>query len=109
MRTWDLMTMTESQPAWKSDSLPIHGLAWHPAGEILASNGHIAGIVTLWDVSGKVARQHQRIFLFPTNTDSKAVSQANNDILFSPEGRHLIAGNSDGTISVLRLADFGPK
>jgi hypothetical protein len=29
------------------------------------------------------------------------------DIALSPEGRHLVAGNSDGTISVLRQAKPG--
>jgi hypothetical protein len=29
------------------------------------------------------------------------------DLLFTPEGRHLIAANPDGTVSVLRLAELG--
>jgi hypothetical protein len=55
----------------------------------------------------ETARRHRGIYLFPPSAASKSVANANNDILFTPEGRYLIAGNSDGTISVLRLAELG--
>jgi eukaryotic-like serine/threonine-protein kinase len=103
IRVWDLLTMTESQRL-KTDGLPVHGLAWHPGGHFLAANHHTTGKLTVWDMS-QSPPSPRSIQLFPSDAASKAALNQHNDLLFTPEGRYLIAANSDGTISVLKLAD----
>ena len=77
-----------------------------PSGDFLVSNEHTSGTVTLWDMRAAPPRP-RLIRLFPISVASRAASRYNNDLLFTPEGRHVIAGNADGTVSVLRLAEIG--
>jgi WD40 repeat protein/serine/threonine protein kinase len=106
VRLWDVPAMKELQ-VLPSDAETLHGLAWHPSGKFLASGNHSGGTVTLWNMELSPPR-YRVIHLFPPDAQSaKAAVSSNNDILFTPEGRYLIAGNADGTISVLRLAELG--
>ena len=105
IRLWDLKNMPKYRLLPKG-AVQLHGLAWHPSGQFLASSSHNGGTVTVWDMRGAKPLP-RRIQVFPPDAASKAVSRYNNDLLFTPEGRHLITANSDGTISVLRLAELG--
>ncbi len=101
IRLWDVATRKQTQV------LPpigiVDGLAWHPTGELLTSFSHSSGTLTVWEMTGKTGRMRQPISLFPPDAASKAAAGTNHDVLFTPDGRHILAGNSNGTVSVLRL------
>ena len=68
----------------------VKALAFAPNGKILASSGQDKR-VRLWDVTGG-DKLHEWHF----NPEARALA-------FSSDGRHLLVGNSDGTIYLLRL------
>jgi WD40 repeat protein len=83
------------QPAERQDA--ITGGAWRADGGWLATAAASDGTVRLWD-SGDTAPAHRSVPLFEPDTHSIEA------IAFAPEGRHLVAATSDGSIAVLRLA-----
>jgi WD40 repeat protein len=103
IRLWELR-------ASRTESIPFHtleghdgyvsSLAWRADGRLLASHSSVDGTVRLWDVTGTPPRCR---VLKPLPAKAPWL----NRIAFSPEGRHLVVGNPDGTIYVLRLAKQG--
>jgi WD40 repeat protein/serine/threonine protein kinase len=73
-------------------------LAWRADGRVLASCGQ-DGTVQLWEGDGHSSRS-KVIPLFPPGGWV-------HDVAFTPEGRHLVTANPDGTSWVLRLAEPG--
>jgi WD40 repeat protein len=98
---WDATTakLTKALPNAKR----VQAVVWHPSGQFLASNDHGAGAILIWDMRSE-SPEPRRIQLFPVDGKGDAWTH---DVLFTPEGRHLIAANHDGTVSVLRLAELG--
>jgi WD40 repeat protein len=74
----------------------VKALAFSPNGKILASSGQDKR-VRLWDVTGG-DKLHEWHF----NAEARALA-------FSSDGRHLVVGNSDGTIYLLRLESARTK
>ncbi len=98
---WDITTMKSTRVL--SNGKRVQAVAWHPSGQFLASNDHLGGAVLLWDL--RVEKPQPRVIqLFPAEPKAEVYTH---DLVFTPEGRHLIAGNPDGTVSVLRLAEIG--
>ena len=99
---WDLQTMKPTKKL-QGTATYVQAVAWHPSGQFLVSNDHTAGAIILWDMRTPEP-QPRRIQLFPADPKTEVWTH---DVIFTPEGRHLIAGNPDGTVSVLRLAELG--
>ncbi len=99
---WDLQTM-KSTRVLRSAAKKVQAVAWHPSGQFLASNDHTVSTLFLWDMRAPKA-EPRTIRLFPASTKD---DEWTHDVIFTPEGRHLIAANPDGTVSVLRLAEIG--
>jgi WD40 repeat protein len=76
------------------------GCTWRGDVRLLASASADDGTVSLWNPDGNPPSS-QVIVLFPPRQGGIQ------DIAITPEGRHLVTANSDGTISVLRLATLG--
>jgi WD40 repeat protein len=74
--------------------------AWRADGELLTTVGATNSTVQLWDFSHVPPKRH-------AVTASAARIQGIDAVAFSPEGRHLVTGNADGTIAILRLARKG--
>ena len=81
-----------------ADTLAAWPSALGADGKLLASAGD--GTVSLWDADANPPSSRV-IVLFPHRQG------AVQDIALSPEDRRLVTANSDGTISVLRLAKPG--
>jgi serine/threonine protein kinase/WD40 repeat protein len=73
------------------------GGAWRADGGLLATVGATDGAARLWDLGQTVPKQHV-VPVFEPNVPSIEA------IAFTPEGRHLVTANPDGTIAVFRLA-----
>jgi WD40 repeat protein len=100
---WDLKTMKSSR-VLQGNAAQVQAVAWHPSGQFLASNDHAAAAVILWDM--RAAEPKSRVIrLFPPG----AGDLWTHDVIFTPEGRHLIAANPNGTVSVVRLAERGEE
>ncbi|MFO0902233.1 MAG: serine/threonine-protein kinase [Pirellulales bacterium] len=69
------------------------GIALHPSGKTFATSGW-DGLVNLWQWSEP-----------PQKTNSMPLVQPNG-LVYSPEGRHLVVGMSQGLIVVLRPSDL---
>jgi WD40 repeat protein len=67
----------------------INGIAFHPGGEALAV-GHAGGRLVVYETASPGKRE----WLLPPAVECLA---------FAPDGRHVLAGNSNGTGYVLRL------
>jgi WD40 repeat protein len=78
----------------------VTACAWRADGKLLASASGEDGTVRLWDPDGNPPSSQAIVLFLPR----QGVIQ---DIALSPEGRHLLLANSDGTIWVLRLAKVG--
>jgi WD40 repeat protein len=79
---------------------PILGGAWRADGGLLATVGATDGTVRLWDFGHPMPRQRV-VPVFERDVHSIEA------IAFSPEGRHLVTANPDGTIAIFRLAGRG--
>jgi WD40 repeat protein len=93
MRLWNVLTR-QQQAVFQSESDVLWGLAFSPDGSLLAFSGgstDVAGAAYLWDV--KTAQE-----LAVLNATSRRVTTYT--VAFSPDGRLLAAGNSDGTIQL---------
>jgi WD40 repeat protein len=105
IRVWDLSRWRASDASPPAQILEGHegavsSLAWRADGRLLASHSAVDGTVRLWDVTRTPARCK---VLKPLPTRDPWL----NRIAFTPEGRHLVIGNPDGTVYVLRLARPG--
>ncbi len=92
VRLWDLDTGAET--AWAGHTGPVHGLAFAPAAPLLATCGE-DGTVRLWDRTGG-ASGVRTIGPGPFGGGVRAVA-------FTPDGRHLLTANANGTVYVLRV------
>ncbi|MGY1702962.1 toll/interleukin-1 receptor domain-containing protein [Geodermatophilus sp. SYSU D00697] len=101
-----LLTALERKPGLRHDvetgPNPLTALAWSPTGRWLAwgetyGDGTDGGIV-LWDVAN--ARREGPTL--PTRGQAGALA-------FSPDGRRLVSGNSDGSVRVWDLTPSGPE
>jgi WD40 repeat protein/tRNA A-37 threonylcarbamoyl transferase component Bud32 len=72
----------------------VSTFAFPPNGSLIATGAH-DGTVRFWDVTGKVARS---LAIGPGPFGNGIFK-----IAFSPEGRYLVTGNGNGTISILRV------
>jgi WD40 repeat protein len=88
------------KPALRGHTSGVPSCAWRADGKLLASAGLEDGTVRLWDPDTKPPRS-QPIVLFPPGQKSIHA------IALTPEGRHLVTANTNGTIYVLRLAKVG--
>ena len=90
LRVWDVDTGEElASLAGHTDD--VAGLALHPAGHLAATGSH-DGTVRVWDLTS------QAVWTF----DGRALGGRVDDVVFTPEGRYLVVGNSNGCVSVLR-------
>jgi WD40 repeat protein/tRNA A-37 threonylcarbamoyl transferase component Bud32 len=92
VRLWDLDTGAES--TWAGHTSHVHGLAFSPAGTLLAT-GAEDGTVRLWDRTAG-APQVRTIGPEPFGGGVRAVA-------FTPDGRYLVTANANGTVYVLRM------
>ena len=90
VRLWDLATWEERAAA--GHTKPVVGLAFHPAGNRIAT-GSQDGAARLWETSPGV--QRGRVFDFRHIGRAAAVA-------FSPSGRHLAVGLGNGLIAIIR-------
>ncbi|HEX2518925.1 MAG TPA: WD40 repeat domain-containing protein, partial [Castellaniella sp.] len=74
-------------------------VAAHPAGQLLATSADSGG-VKLWDLS-QDSPQIEGLAVEPAGRRIQALA-------FTPEGRYLATGNSDGTVYVLRVGPAAP-
>jgi serine/threonine protein kinase/WD40 repeat protein len=79
---------------------PVLGGAWRADGGLLATAGATDGTVRLWDFNHAAPRQRIVPVFAP---DVEAIEA----IAFSPEGRHVVVANPDGTLAIFRLAIAG--
>jgi WD40 repeat protein len=99
IRHWGLAPQA-AMPALRGHTGAVTACAWRADGKLLASASAEDGTVRLWDPDGNPPSSQAIVLFLPRQG-------AVQDIALSPEGRHLVAANSDGTISVLRLAKLG--
>lgn len=93
---WDLTTQT-IQHRLDSHSRGSFGCQWRADGNLLASAGLNDGTVQFWNVTQNWPKPNV-LPIFPSDFNSVM------DLTLTPEGRHLITANADGTIFVIRLA-----
>jgi serine/threonine protein kinase/WD40 repeat protein len=74
--------------------------AWRADGGLLAAVGTSERTVQVWDLTA--GKPRRSIF-----TAAAPNVESIETVAFAPEGRHLVTGNADGTISILRLAKAG--
>jgi WD40 repeat protein len=96
---FDAATGAQSLRLESSETQLVCG-AWRADGELLATVGATQNTVQLWDFSQAPPKRH-------AVTASAVRIQGIDSVAFSAEGRHLVTGNADGTIAILRLARKG--
>lgn len=79
---------------------PLPSGAWRADGGLLATAGTADGTLRLWDMNSTPPRRRSVAILEPNDHGIEAVA-------FSPEGRHLVTANPDGTLTIVRLAKTG--
>jgi serine/threonine protein kinase/WD40 repeat protein len=84
----------------EGDENPVLSRTWRADGGLLATAGQADGRVRLWDFAHAAPRQRV-LSLF--ERDGHGIDA----LALSPEGRHLVTANPDGTIAILRLAKAG--
>jgi serine/threonine protein kinase/WD40 repeat protein/formylglycine-generating enzyme required for sulfatase activity len=89
-RRWDGDT---GKPLQQLPDRTSHRVAWSPDGARFATSYWTT--VRIWDVAGKELAKYD---LGPPNTTAM--------LAFAPDGRHLVVGNGNGTVYVLRI---GPR
>jgi WD40 repeat protein len=99
VRLWDVPTGKLRQ-VLNGHAGEVVKVAWRADGRVLASCGGADGTARLWEVDGDSSRS-QVFGLF------RPGSGWVHGVAFTPEGRHLVTANPDGTAAVLRLAKPG--
>jgi serine/threonine protein kinase/WD40 repeat protein len=84
----------------EGDETPLQSGAWRADGSLLATAGASGGTIWVWDFGHAVPKRSAVAVFEPNIHGIEALA-------FTPEGRHLLAANPDGTIAVLRLAKAG--
>ncbi len=85
-------------PGHSSNNSAAHDLEIRPDGRLIASLGR-NGSVRLWDLDKK-HDSLRKIFRF-----NKGVG-AHHEVAFTPDGRHVVVANGNGTLWVLRLEEW---
>jgi len=99
VRLWDVPTGQLKQ-VLQGHGGDVVKLAWRADGRVLASCGGLDGTVRLWEVNGDSSRSKVFPLIRPGSGWVHGVD-------LTPEGRHAVTANPDGTCTVLRLAEPG--
>jgi hypothetical protein len=86
-------------------TVQVNGVAISPDGKLAASCDD-KGDVLLWNPDTLEVKRV--LHLDPPHPDPKG-SHAIREVLFTPDGRHLLTRNSDGTVYVVRLTPWETK
>jgi WD40 repeat protein/serine/threonine protein kinase len=92
VRLWDLETGEET--TWPGHTGPVRGVAFAPAGSLLATCAE-DGTVALWDRTSSAPRV-RAIGPGPFGGGVRSVA-------FTPDGRYLATANANGTVYLLRV------
>jgi len=96
---WDPQTRLKSA-TWQGHGQCVEDIAVSPDGRTVATTS-LDGTVITWNPHAKWGHREQTIQIAP---EAGAVF----DMDFTPDGRHLVTANGNGTIYVLRLNAWSP-
>jgi WD40 repeat protein len=96
VRFWDLATLQPRHVVQRPGESCWRHVAWRADGQVMVECASDTGAIRLWDPAG--AQPRALVLKVRPQTEGLAMT---------PEGRHLITGNPDGTLYVLRLAPPG--
>jgi WD40 repeat protein len=99
VRVWDLAAGQEKRRLAGHENWVVSG-AWRADGRLLVTAGVYDGTVRLWDLSGTGPRSRALPVVPPDGGWLHALA-------LTPEGRHVVTANPNGTLYVLRLAKRG--
>jgi WD40 repeat protein len=85
---------TRKETTWAGHTGDVHGLAFSPAGPLLATCAE-DGTVRLWDLEGSGSRM-RTIGPGPSGCRVRAVA-------LTPDGRYLATANANGTVYLLQM------
>jgi WD40 repeat protein len=91
IKLWDMASKAASKPLARPNSNRVISLAFSPNGKWLAS-AEVGGVIILWGWTSATPLER-----FELPGDMRAVA-------FTPDGRHLVTANANGTAYILRLA-----